>query len=112
MSRLTVGSEATGANSFGWARTTLPGSHHPNAIATTRSRTVLPSSWTDGAARHGANPSERTFASPLTPAVASSIDARLGQRGGQKCPWAACRPSSDFPIDWRTSALTEESPTG
>src|SRR4051812_42989545 len=47
----------------------------PSAIATAKSNTVLPGSWTERPARHGASPSPRPFASPLTRAVASSIAA-------------------------------------
>ena len=76
-SRLIVGSEATGPNNSGWARTTATSARQspPSAIATARSSTVLPGSWTERAARHGANPSRQSFASPLTRAVASSIAA-------------------------------------
>ena len=76
-SRLTVGSEATVPNNSGWARTTPMSARQspPRPIATTRSRTVLPGSWTERAARHGANPSLSASASPLTRAVASSIAA-------------------------------------
>ena len=75
--RLTVGSEATGPNSSGWARTTPMSARQspPKAIATARSSTVLPGSCTERVVRHGANPSERAFASPLTRAVDNSIAA-------------------------------------
>ena len=75
--RLTVGSEATAPNSSGWARTTAMSARQspPSAIATARSNTVLPGSWTDRAARHGAKPSDKAVASPLPRAVDSNIAA-------------------------------------
>ena len=53
-----VGSEATAPNTSGWARTTATSARQspPNAIATARSSTVLPGSWTERVARHGAPP--------------------------------------------------------
>jgi hypothetical protein len=72
-----VGSEATGPNNSGWARTTATSARQspPKAIATARSSTVLPGSCLARGARHGTIATDSARDRPLAAAVPSSIDA-------------------------------------
>jgi hypothetical protein len=73
-SRDTVGSEATGPNSSGWARTTATSARQspPSAIAAARSSTTLPGSCAARGARHRANASVNDRSSPAARAVSAS----------------------------------------
>ena len=81
-SRETTGSEATGPNSSGWARSTATSARQspPNASATARSSTVFPGSCTARDGRHRPSPADRPAPSPVTRAVSVSSNAPAGTR--------------------------------
>jgi hypothetical protein len=74
ISRDTTGSEATGPNSSGCARSTATSARQspPSASATTRSVTIFPGSCTARFARHRASPDDRPCARPASRAVCTS----------------------------------------
>ena len=74
ISRDTVGSDATGPNTPGWARNTAisAAASPPNATATARSPTIFPGSWTASGRRHGPSRFDSSRDSPLRRAVSTS----------------------------------------
>jgi hypothetical protein len=73
----TVGSEATGPNTSGAARSCATSARQSPPIAklTARSSTILPGSWRASGRRHGANASLNAPVSPTACAVCSSTVA-------------------------------------
>ncbi|GAT13018.1 uncharacterized protein RMCN_6151, partial [Mycolicibacterium novocastrense] len=71
MSRLIVGSEATGPNNSDCARSIAASAKQspPKAMVTAKSSNVFPGSWTDRDARHGLNAPVKPSDKPLTWAV-------------------------------------------
>ncbi len=98
ISRDTVGSEATGPNSSGWARTIATSARQspPRAIAAARSSTTLPGSCAARAARHRANTWVNDRSNPVARAVSASSVAPAEEIND--APPAANRTRLDRPL--------------